>query len=96
MEEKAKESKLVQASRKKLERKLAVEHLQFTSEALEGMSQKIRLSILRHHPEFSLKKRTIALFDENKHTAKTHSKQILQLRKLLEITSRTDLTHLQK
>lgn len=85
MKNKASESKQVTRAREKLKKRLAIEHEKFTRDALLEMSQKIRSSLVRQHPEPSfLKKKKLTIFDENKHTAQTKSKQILKLEKMLK------------
>lgn len=85
MSKKTKESPQIQKARNKLKKKLHIEQKKFTSEALENMTNKIRMMISKHHPEKSyLKQKKFTLFDENTHTAKTKSKHIIKLRKMLE------------
>jgi hypothetical protein len=84
MKEQAKESRLVQKAREKLEKNLEIEHQAFTPETLDIMADKIRKSIVRHHPEPSfLKKRKFTLFTGGANPAATKSKQVLKLQKML-------------
>lgn len=79
-----KESRHIQKARSKLKKRLQMEHRHFTTEALEEMTKRIRQTIIRHHPEMGyLKSKKFSLFDENHHTAKTKSKYILKMQKML-------------
>lgn len=84
---KANESRQVRRAREKLKKNLEIEHQKFTTESLNEMAKKIRSSIVRHHSESFLKTRKFTLFDENSHTAKTRSKQILKLQGMLQSSS---------
>jgi hypothetical protein len=77
---KAKESAQIHKARKKIKKQLAAAEKRINSEALKEMRRIIQQQIARRKIErIDLKERQIALFDENKHPAKTESEFILQL-----------------
>lgn len=79
-----KESRHIQKVRSKLKKRLQMEHRHFTTEALTEMANRIRHTIIRHHPEMEyLKGKKFSLFDENHHTAKPKSKHILKMQQML-------------
>jgi hypothetical protein len=80
MTEKAKESKQVQKARKKLKLQILEEHKLLTENALKKVSNDIKQWISRHASErVQLKEKDISLFDENKHSAKVHSRFVKHL-----------------
>ena len=80
MATKAKESKVVQKVRKKLEKVLNEEHAHFNSETLREVRKTIHKWIARHEPErISIENKTFTLFDENKHSSKTKSDYVNHL-----------------
>lgn len=84
MKQIAKESRLVDSARNKLKLALAKEHQMFSPASLKRIGLAIRTSIKRHHPELHLKDREIIVFDENVHTAKVKSENILALQNTLK------------
>lgn len=85
MASKAAESLQVQKARKKLEQKFAQEEKRVNQAAIDQMKKTIQLWISRHQSDrIKLKKKTIELFDENRHSAKTKSKFIAHLAHKLE------------
>jgi hypothetical protein len=84
MKQIAKESRFIDAARSRLKLTLAHEHQKFSPASLKRISQAIRSSINRHHPELHLKEREIVVFDENAHTAQVKSGDILALKNTLK------------
>ena len=80
MASKAAESLQVQKARKKLEKKMISEQKQLNIAAIEQMKRAIQIWITRHQTDrVSLQQKTVELFDENQHSAKTKSKYISHL-----------------
>lgn len=80
MTSKATESLQVQKARKKLEKKLISEQKQLNIAAIEQMKRAIQIWISRHQTErVTLQEKTVELFDENQHSAKTRSKYVVHL-----------------
>lgn len=87
---KAKESRQVQKARLKLRNQLLEEHKLFTENALRKVSEDIKNWISRHAKDrIKLKEKEISLFDENKHSAKTHSRYVQNLLEELSHSSST-------
>lgn len=84
MKQMAKESRFVDAARNKLKLALAKEHQKFSPASLKRISQAIRASINRHHPELHLKERQIVIFDENAHTAQVQNDAVITLKNTLK------------
>lgn len=85
MSQAAKESDQVKKAREKLKRQFEEERKLMTPEALREMQDKIYRWIERHSRErLNLREKNIALytlFDKNKHSAKTMSKFVHNLKK---------------
>lgn len=82
---KAKESQEIKKLRKKLEKQISKEKPLFNPEKLAQIKNSIHKWIERHSKErIDLKEKTIKLFDENQHPAKTQSKFVHQLFQQLE------------
>lgn len=80
MRVKAKESPQVLKMRRKLKKQMVEEHRHVTPKALKETRRIMENWIARHQGErIDLKNKTIAVFDENLHSAKTHSKYVLHL-----------------
>lgn len=81
---KAKDSKQVQRARRKLLNQLADEKAKINEMSLLQMRQANRQWLDRHREDrINIKDRTIKLFDENKHPARTKSKFIFDLMRAL-------------
>lgn len=77
---KAKESTQVHKARKKIQQQLDAAEKKLNPDALQAMRRIIQKQIARHQSErINLKDRTIKLFDENQHPAKTESRFISKL-----------------
>lgn len=80
MATKAKESEQIVKARKKIEKRLAKENKQISPKNLKVMSEQIKNYITRHQQErINLKDRSIILFDENHHPAKTENRYVINL-----------------
>ena len=86
MGEKAKESHEIEKLRQKLAQRLNKQSLQSSPEALESMRQAIKSQLSHKSSRVVLKKRSIKLFDRNKHPEKIHSKFIKKL--MIELKSK--------
>jgi hypothetical protein len=79
---KAKESAQIQKARKKIQRQIEAAEKRITPESLSKMTLLIHRQLSRSSPErISLTTKSITLFDENRHSAKTESRFV---RKLLQ------------
>lgn len=79
---KAKESAQIQKARQKIQRQIEAAEKKFTPQSLSKMTLLIHRQLARQSAErISLKDKSITLFDENRHSAKTESRFV---RKLLE------------
>lgn len=80
MNQKAKESAQIKKYRRKLQKQLENEKTQMTEAALKKAKDSMQLWISRHQSErINLKDKTITLFDENRHPARTESKFVHDL-----------------
>lgn len=85
MSDKAKESAQVQKARKKIKDQLADAEKRINPEALHEMARIIQLQLSRRSSErINLKNKTVTLFDENQHSAKTESKFVNRLLKQIK------------
>lgn len=80
----SKESRFISNARNKLKQKLAQEKKQINPKALERMTQLIHRQISRNPGREPLKDKTVSVFDDNKHSAKVHSKFVINLLKNLK------------
>ena len=77
---KAKESPQIPKARRKLKQQMASEQKAVTASALDKMAKNIEYWLNRHKTErIELKDKAITLFDENRHSARIHSKFIKQM-----------------
>lgn len=82
---KAKESPQVAKARRKIKQQLAAAEKRVNAEALREMRLLIQRQIARQSPtRIDLKTKTVTLFDENTHPAKTESKYVQHLLKELK------------
>jgi hypothetical protein len=80
MNVKAKDSPQVQKAHKKLKKQLAAEEKLITSTALDKMDEFINRWIARNAKErIQLKRNSVTLFDENKHSAKNQNRYIYRI-----------------
>ena len=80
MSTKAKESLQIRRARKKIKQQLDESEKQTNEEALHKMSKIIQRQLARRSVDrIDLRTKTITLFDENQHPAKTESKFINRL-----------------
>lgn len=85
MSKKAQESAAVKRAREKLKKRFAEEDEKTSERAIEQMKQAIRIWLARHAEDrVNLMDKTIKLFDENKHSAKTKSKFVGDLLKRIK------------
>lgn len=84
MATKAKESRQILKARQKIQKQLEEADKFTTAEALKTMSKIIQHQLARKKTDrINLKSRSIVLFDENQHPAKTESKFVSRLLKQL-------------
>lgn len=84
-EQKAPESEHIRKARRKLKKIMEAEAQEFSSERLEKMGEVMRQWLNRYAQERKpLTEKTIKLFDQNKHTAKTSSHYVKELRHKLK------------
>lgn len=77
---KAKESAQIQRARQKILQQIEAAEKRITPESLSKMTLLIHRQLSRHSSErISLKTKSITLFDENQHSAKTESRFIGKL-----------------
>lgn len=82
---KAKESAQVQKARRKLKKQLGGENKRVNKKALEQIRETMKRWIRRHDGErINLMNKTFTLFDENKHTERSHDRHIQALMQRLQ------------
>jgi|688.fasta_scaffold25629_9 hypothetical protein len=81
----ANESPQILKARRKLQKQIDAENSKITAHALQRMAKTIEFWLDRHKRErVKLKDKSITLFDENRHPAKTQSKFVNHLLKNLQ------------
>lgn len=92
MGKKAKESAALQRARKKLEKKFQEQNLLVSEKALIQMKKAMHTWLTRHSRErVPLEDKSIALFDSNKHSAKSKSRFVADL--LEKVKKETQKSH---